>query len=121
MLAVTAADVAEARACSAGYHATSLDALTSAGTSLADHLLVVPGHAGTYEVRDALRRSVRRLDQRQRLVLHLRFVDDLTQGEIGERIGVSQMQVSRILRGILDRLRADLAGDDVAEAAVSAA
>jgi len=121
VLAVTAADVAEARACSAGYHATSLDALTSAGTSLADHLLVVPGHAGTYEVRDALRRSVGRLDQRQRLVLHLRFVDDLTQGEIGERIGVSQMQVSRILRGILGRLRADLAGDDVAEAAVSAA
>ena len=59
--------------------------------------------------------------RRQRPVLHLRFVDDLTQGEIGERIGVSQMQVSRILRGILGRLRADLAGDDVAQAAVSAA
>ena len=43
MLAVTADDVAEARACSAGYHATSLDALTPAGTSLADHLLVEPG------------------------------------------------------------------------------
>lgn len=114
VLAVTAAEVAEARACSAGYHATSLDALTSAGTSLAEHLLVVPSHAGVYEVRDALRRSLVRLDQRQRLVLHLRFVEELSQAEIGERIGVSQMQVSRILRGILDRLRADLLADDVA-------
>ena len=121
VLAVTADDVAEARACSAGYHATSLDALTSAGTSLADHLLVVPGHADTYEVRDALRRSVAHLDPRQRLVLYLRFVEELTQGEIGERIGVSQMQVSRILRGIIGRLRADLVGDDVTDAAASAA
>jgi RNA polymerase sigma-B factor len=121
VLAVSAGDVAEARACSAGYHATSLDALTSAGTSLADHLLVVPGHAGAFEVRDALRRSIACLDQRQRLVLRLRFVDELTQCEIGERIGVSQMQVSRILRGILDRLRLDLVDDDVPMAGGSAA
>jgi RNA polymerase sigma-B factor len=113
VLGVTAADVAEARACSAGYHATSLDALTGAGTSLAEHLLVEPGHAGAYEVRDALRRSIACLSERQRLVLHLRFVEELTQSEIGEHIGVSQMQVSRILRGILDRLRADLLGDDL--------
>ena len=46
VLAVTAAEVAEARACSAGYHATSLDALTGAGTSLADHVLVEPGPRG---------------------------------------------------------------------------
>jgi RNA polymerase sigma-B factor len=115
VLGVTAAEVAEARACSAGYHATSLDALTAAGTSLADHLLVEPGHAGVHEVRDALRRSVVRLSERQRLVLRLRFVEELTQGEIGERIGVSQMQVSRILRGILDRLRADLRAADTAD------
>ena len=104
-----AADVAEARACSAGYHATSLDALTAAGTSLADHLLVVPGPRG--HLRGARRPAPlgrAASTERQRLVLHLRFVDELTQGEIGERIGVSQMQVSRILRGILDRLRADL-------------
>ena len=73
-----------------------------------------PGHAGAYEVRDALRRSIACLSERQRLVLHLRFVEELTQGEIGERIGVSQMQVSRILRAILDRLRADLRDDDPA-------
>lgn len=46
-----------------------------------------------------------RLDERDREVLYLRFVEDLTQKEIGERIGVSQMQVSRILRAALERLR----------------
>ncbi|HEY7151754.1 MAG TPA: SigB/SigF/SigG family RNA polymerase sigma factor [Solirubrobacterales bacterium] len=45
------------------------------------------------------------LSERQRLVLRLRFVDDLTQSQIAERIGVSQMQISRILRATLARLR----------------
>jgi RNA polymerase sigma-B factor len=108
VLAVTAGEVAEARSCSAGYHATSLDVPTTTGTSLADHLLVVPSHAGAVEVRDALRRSITGLDRRQRLVLHLRFVEELTQREIGRRIGVSQMQVSRILSTVLERLRLDL-------------
>lgn len=45
------------------------------------------------------------LEDREREVLHLRFVEDLTQREIGERIGVSQMQVSRILRATLEQLR----------------
>jgi len=115
VLSVTAAEVAEVRACSAGYHAASLDALTAAGTRRAEQLLVVPSHAGALEVRDALRRSVGRLSERQRLVLRLRFVDELTQSEIGTQIGVSQMQVSRILRGILDHLRRDLVGDDLAD------
>ena len=111
VLGVTTADIAEARSCSAGYHAASLDASTVAGTSLADHLLVTACHSGVIEVRDALRRSVASLTDRQRLVLRLRFVDELTQSEIGERVGVSQMQVSRILGGVLDHLRRDLLAD----------
>lgn len=47
------------------------------------------------------------LDERAREVLHLRFVQDMTQREIGEQIGVSQMQVSRILRDTLEQLRED--------------
>ena len=43
---------------------------------------------------------------REREILRLRFVEDLTQSQIGERIGVSQMQVSRILRAALTRMRA---------------
>jgi RNA polymerase sigma-B factor len=46
------------------------------------------------------------LPARERLLLRMRFIEELTQSEIGERIGVSQMQVSRLLRGSLDRLRA---------------
>ena len=112
VLGVSVAEVDEARGCSAGYHAVSLDAPTATGTSLADHLLVTSSHSNTIEVRDALRQAVGGLTERQRLVLRLRYVDELTQGEIGERIGVSQMQVSRILRGIVDRLRSDLLADD---------
>ena len=43
---------------------------------------------------------------RERLILRLRFVEDLTQTEIAERVGISQMQVSRLLRRSLDELRA---------------
>jgi RNA polymerase sigma-B factor len=51
------------------------------------------------------------LDERERLVLRLRFVDDMTQSQIAERIGHSQMHVSRILRGALQRIR-DRIDDD---------
>jgi len=43
---------------------------------------------------------------RERLILRMRFVEDLTQTEIAARIGISQMQVSRLLRRSLDQLRA---------------
>lgn len=45
------------------------------------------------------------LSARERLVLHMRFARDMTQVEIGAVLGVSQMQISRILRGALERLR----------------
>jgi RNA polymerase sigma-B factor len=59
------------------------------------------------ECRDVVERSVRGLSEREQRVLHMRFVEDLTQSEIGDRIGVSQMQVSRILRRALERSRAN--------------
>jgi RNA polymerase sigma-B factor len=61
-----------------------------------------------YELVDAsvtISRAARELSARERRVLLLRFVDDLTQTQIADRIGVSQMQVSRILRRALARLR----------------
>jgi RNA polymerase sigma-B factor len=42
---------------------------------------------------------------RQRMILRMRFMEDLTQTEIAERVGISQMQVSRLLRRSLDQLR----------------
>ena len=46
------------------------------------------------------------LPPRERVILMLRFEHDLTQAEIAERVGVSQMHVSRLLRRSLDRLSA---------------
>jgi len=57
------------------------------------------------EGRIALEAALPYLDERERLALHLRFVEDLTQSQIAERIGHSQMHVSRILRGALARIR----------------
>lgn len=48
---------------------------------------------------------LRTLPERERLMLHLRFVEDMTQTEIAQRVGVSQMQVSRLLRESIARLR----------------
>ncbi len=50
--------------------------------------------------------ALHHLPARERAVLHMRFVEDLTQTEIAARVGVSQMQVSRLLRRSLDELRA---------------
>jgi RNA polymerase sigma-B factor len=58
------------------------------------------------EERATLEPLMGRISERERTVLRLRFGDDLTQAEIGERIGVSQMQVSRLIRQALVRLRA---------------
>lgn len=49
--------------------------------------------------------AARHLPRREREILYLRFSEDLTQSEIAIRLGVSQMQVSRLLRRSLDRLR----------------
>ena len=49
--------------------------------------------------------QLRILPARERMVLHLRFAEDLTQSEIAERIGVSQMHISRLIRAALERLR----------------
>jgi RNA polymerase sigma-B factor len=50
------------------------------------------------------------LDEREREVLRLRFVEELPQTEIARRIGCSQMHVSRLLRRSLDKLRAEAVG-----------
>jgi RNA polymerase sigma-B factor len=49
--------------------------------------------------------AVQTLPERERRIMRMRFCDGLTQSEIGEREGVSQMQISRLLRRSIDRLR----------------
>jgi RNA polymerase sigma-B factor len=62
------------------------------------------GYART-ESCDVFERLLQALPKRDRLVVRLRFECDLTQIEIGHRLGISQMQVSRILQSSLQRLR----------------
>jgi RNA polymerase sigma-B factor len=68
---------------------------------------VLAYHERGYDVADArasLHRLLRTLCRRDREVLRLRFEEDLTQREIGLRIGLSQMHVSRIIRGAIEEL-----------------
>ena len=58
------------------------------------------------EKRVTAQRLMTSLDQREREIIRLRFQEDLTQSEIGERIGCSQMHVSRLVRGALAKLSA---------------
>jgi RNA polymerase sigma-B factor len=55
--------------------------------------------------RHVLAQYVAMLPERERSIVYLRFVDDLTQREIAERLGISQMHVSRLLSGALNSLR----------------
>jgi RNA polymerase sigma-B factor len=67
------------------------------------------------EDRLALESALPSLDERQREMLRLRFVEDLPQSRIAERIGCSQMHVSRTLRSTLARLRAQIEAGIVEE------
>src|SRR5215216_2342361 len=60
------------------------------------------------ENRMTLANGIQRLPARERAILHLRFFEGLTQSEIADRVGISQMHVSRLIRNSLDRLRREL-------------
>jgi RNA polymerase sigma-B factor len=60
------------------------------------------------EIRVLLDEAMDVLSDRDREVLRLRFAEDLTQTEISDRIGVSQMQISRIIRQSIAKLRLDI-------------
>ena len=115
-LDTTEEQVLEALRAAGAYHAGSLDAprpgrpdADAPGESLADSLGVREDGFERAEERATLAPMLAHISSRERLVLVLRFGEDMTQAEIGERIGVSQMQVSRLIRQALIRLRAGLA------------
>lgn len=64
--------------------------------------------------RDALARGLRRLPARERRMVALRFFEDMTQSEIADDVGISQMHVSRLLRAALETLRGELEGEGAA-------
>jgi RNA polymerase sigma-B factor len=102
-------DVLEALEASAAYRTTSLSLPRTnedeAGDTLGDTVGTAEEGFGRAEDRATLDRLLEFVTPREREVLRLRFEQDLTQAEIGALIGVSQMQVSRIIRQSLARLR----------------
>ena len=106
----TEEQVLEALEAAGAYRATSFDAPRGSsgedeGDSLGDSMGSTEEGFGLAEQRATLERLMASVTPREREVLRLRFVEDLTQAEIGARIGVSQMQVSRLIRQSLARLR----------------
>jgi RNA polymerase sigma-B factor len=103
-------EVLEALEASGAYKATSLEAPRGneddAGDTLGDTLGTEERGFSLAEDRATIEHLMRSITPREREVLRLRFEEDLTQAEIGELIGVSQMQVSRIIRQSVGRLRA---------------
>lgn len=93
----------------AAHHATSLDAphdeLDGESQSLSDLFGEDDPRFEQIDASLTIASAARELSEGERRVLKLSFYGELTQSEIAKRIGVSQMQVSRILRGALARLR----------------
>ncbi|MGI5400874.1 SigB/SigF/SigG family RNA polymerase sigma factor [Streptomyces sp. CA-135486] len=118
-LGLSEAEVVEGEQAANGYVARSLDAppneeeaLGAVGRSLGRE----DPAFGIVESLESLKPVIAGLGERDRLILSLRFGDELTQSEIGARLGLSQMHVSRLLARILATLRAALLddGDDSA-------
>jgi RNA polymerase sigma-B factor len=108
-LEVSVEQVIDGLEAAAAHHATSLqephDELDGESRSLSD---LLGDDDPRFEQVDAIltiAAAAKDLSEREQRVLELRFFGELTQSEIAKRIGVSQMQVCRILRGTLEHLR----------------
>jgi len=108
----TLEQVLEAREASSAYRAVSLDRPRTddedEGDSYADAVGAEDPGFRHAEDSATVERLMEVLTEREREVLRLRFAEDLTQSEIGRRVGVSQMHVSRLIRKSLTRMRAEL-------------
>ncbi|HWF55866.1 MAG TPA: SigB/SigF/SigG family RNA polymerase sigma factor [Solirubrobacteraceae bacterium] len=111
-------DVLGALEAGAAHHASSLDAPHDDANgefgALIDSFGEIDDSYEHVEDKLSISAAARRLPSYERRVLRMRFIDDLTQSQIGEQLGVSQMQVSRILRQALGKLR-EMADPDSSE------
>jgi RNA polymerase sigma-B factor len=118
-IGATTEQVLEAREAAGAYRAVSLDRPRDDeedGEGVGESMGVEDPGFGLAEDAATVQRLMAVLGEREREVLRLRFEEDLTQAEIGERVGVSQMHVSRLIRQAVTRLReaAALPEDDAA-------
>ncbi|MER7683205.1 RNA polymerase sigma factor SigF [Streptomyces sp. NPDC096934] len=109
LMCLSEEEVNEARLASNGYSSSSLDATINSGdegeSALADYIGSDDHSLELVEDFHALAPMIAGLDERDRRIIHMRFVDELTQAQIGEHLGVSQMHVSRLLNRTLAKLR----------------
>ncbi|MEU0287080.1 SigB/SigF/SigG family RNA polymerase sigma factor [Streptomyces sp. NPDC052492] len=117
LMNISEQQVIEGQIAANGYNSSSLDAaLTGDGPEngesvLADFIGVEEERLGLVEDFHALAPLMAQLSDRDREILHMRFVEEATQAEIGERLGCSQMHVSRLIKRIIARLRTGMLGE----------
>jgi RNA polymerase sigma-B factor len=108
-------EIVEGIESSNAYSTLSLDASDDgddgAGSSMLDALGVDDEGLEHVEVRESLKPLLDELDPREKKILLLRFFKNMTQSQIAEEIGVSQMHVSRLLNRTLEQLRVSLERD----------
>lgn len=115
-LSLTPERVREAQVAASNLRPASLDATTSEGGRPVIDLVdarVDPGSDPALDDGILVRTAIGRLTPRDQQLVELRFSDDLTQAEIAASMGLSAMQVSRLLRRVLDELRLQLGVDGI--------
>jgi RNA polymerase sigma-B factor len=120
LMSLSEEEVIEARKASNGYNSSSLDAALTADdgadgdTILADFIGEDDPSLELVDDFQSLAPLIAELDERQRRIIHMRFVEERTQAQIGEELGISQMHVSRLITRIIKRLRTGLLDPAVA-------
>ena len=108
-LGITVDEVLEAMESSSAYSSVPLEGGGSSedeeSPSVIDHYATEDADLAASDDRIVLEEAIQDFSPRERDVIHMRFVDGLTQVEIAERLGVSQVQVSRLLRRTLRRIQ----------------
>jgi len=108
-------EVLEALESGRAYSSLSLSAGGGGDDDELDPLESLGTEEHQYEVsedRAVLAPGFRVLDDRERRILHLRFFDGLTQSQIAQQVGISQMHVSRLIRRALEKIRQEIAVDE---------
>lgn len=112
-LGIDVAEVREALRAGSAYHTTPLEPFgqSSEETGVSDVVGYEDSELEKVVDRESLAPLLRELGDRERRILLLRFFGNMTQTEIAQRVGVSQMQVSRLLTRILKQLRERMTQD----------
>jgi len=111
-LDISEEEVIEAMEASYAYTASSLDApAREDGATPMQTLGADDGRFETLDMWVSLAPAIRSLSERNRRILYLRFFRGMKQTEIAAEVGISQMQVSRVLSQTLEKLRASVDGD----------